>query len=298
MFSRFKLWREGEAWKAGDFEDVGRQLRKVLGNKTSTENRTKDPTLDFCMSTIGLADSKDQSASYQNRLRLDLFEFCLNLLYDFKGLSLWSDSCYFDLVWKAGLSTRKCWRKSMLKNLPRLLRAACFIRSRTWGIWRRRNQRKASRERQQASLLASVQVTIIDCRFLNRFSLVALLTRTRSMSETAHFQAFPTTWSTRFHLTACLPFLSQLQCRLFFSALQREQNTNQKRQESVYTSIHRRHHTHTHTKLHGLTVYRQSNRQCFIQSCNRMLLSHQAPSVLNLWTRVIKTEKIWKDSRY
>lgn len=177
----------------------------------------KDQTLDFCMSTI-LADWKDQSASYQNRLRLDLFEFCLHLLLldDFKGLSLWSDSCYFDLVWKAGFSTRKCWRKSMLKNLPRLLRAACFIRSRTWGIWRRRNQRKASCERQQASLLASVQVTIIDCRFLNRFSLVALLTRTRSMSETAHFQAFPTTWSTHFHLTACLPFLSQLQCRLFF----------------------------------------------------------------------------------
>ena len=49
----------------------------------------KDPTLDFCMSTI-LADWKDQSASYQNRLRLDLFEFCLHLLLldDFKGLSL------------------------------------------------------------------------------------------------------------------------------------------------------------------------------------------------------------------
>ena len=124
----------------------------------------------------------------------------------------------------------------------------------------------------QASL--SVQVKIIDCRFLNRFSLVALLTRTRSMSETA----FPGISDYLIHplsldSLSAVPISAAVPA--FFSALQWEQNTNQKRQESVYKSIHRRHHTQ------NCMAWQFTDNQIGSASrCNRMLSSHQARFVL------------------
>lgn len=250
----------------------------------------KDPTLDFCMSTI-LADSKDQSASYQNCLRLDLFEFCLHLLDDFKGLSLWSDSCYFDLVWKAGFSTRKCWRKSMFATTIITSCLLCQVA----------NLRHLEKEKSEKSFVRKAS-KLLYWRVSKWKSLTVgswivshwlLCWQGLDPCQRRHFQAFPTTWSTHFHLTACLPFLSQLQCRLFFSAAVGTEHQSETARICIQINTQKT----PHTKLHGLTVYRQSNRQCFTLQQNALVTP--SPICVETFEQEynIKTEKIWTDTK-
>ena len=154
------------------------------------------------------------------------------------------------------------------------------------------NLRHLEKEKSEKSFVrkASVQVTI-DCRFLNRSHWVLCwqgLDPCRRRHISRHFRLLdPPAFAWQF--VCC----SNLNCSagFFFSAA----GGTEHQSETARICIHNNTQKTPHGKLHGLTVCRLSNRQCFIQSCNRMLSSHQARVCVETFEQVYQDRK---DIRY